>query len=313
MKRLAGIDIGGTKTRCAISSEEDPFELIYRASVETPQQGPDAVLDIVTELLLDGLDDTDELIAVGCVAPGMANTETGMILRAANLHLWEEVHLQVELIDRLDVPVTIENDVNAAAFAESITGVPAGSSPVVFLTISTGIAAGIVINGQIVQGANFAAGEVGAMIPAPKYLGHLWQPGGCTERHSSGSGLSARWADIRGGEADSNRAIEVFHEADGGDETAQELVQQSINYITQVAIGLTCVLDPEFILIGGSIGQARPEYMKNIQQELNNAVLYPPKVIQSTLGDDASLIGALILAQFLVEGFDFSDDSFSGL
>ena len=313
MRRLVGIDIGGTTTRCAIASLRNPFELIYKKSVPTPQQGPNAVLDVITELVMDGRKEIDELVAVGCVAPGMANTRTGSILRAANLHGWDHVPLKYMLEKRLDVPVKIENDVNAAAYAESLAGVLPGSSPVVFLTISTGIAAGIVIDGILLRGANYAAGEVGAMIPSPKYLGHLWQPGGCTERHSSGSGLASQWAQIHGGEPNSKRAIEVFKEADAENETAQKIVQKSINYVTQVAIGLTSVIDPEYFLIGGSIGEARPEYIENIQKELGNAVLYPPQVIKATLGEDAPLIGSLLLAQDLVEDVGLPEDSFFGL
>jgi len=302
MNRIAGVDIGGTQTRCAIASEDDPRNIIYKISASTPQDGPDAVLDLVAQLLREGLETVDTLRAVGCVAPGMANIQTGKILRAANLNGWSEVPLKAGLETRIKAPVVIENDVNAAAIAESQYSIPSTNSPIIYLTLSTGIAAGIIVNGQLVRGTNYSAGEVGGMVPSPDFLGKLWQPGGCTERHSSGSGLANQWAKIYGGKRDSSRAIEVFTAADNGDETAKTLIDNATNYIAQLAIGISCVLDPEIMIIGGSIAQSRPEIIDYIKQELENAVVYPPPVVLSSLGDNAPLLGSLTLAHFLTRG-----------
>ncbi|MCY4170515.1 MAG: ROK family protein [Bacteroidetes bacterium] len=299
MNRIVGIDIGGTQTRCAIASEDDPRQIIYKTSAPSPQDGPDAVLDLVAKLIREGLEKNDTLSAMGCVAPGMANIQTGTILRAANLKGWNKVPLKAGLSERIQAPVVIENDVNAAAIAEAEYCVTSTNSPIIYLTISTGIAAGIIVNGELVRGANYSAGEVGGMVPSPDLLGRLWQPGGCTERHSSGSGLANQWVKIHGGKQDSSRAIEVFNAADHGDEKAIALVNRASDYIAQLAIGLACVLDPEIMIIGGSIGQARPTIIEHIKQELANAVVYPPPVKISTLGSDAPLLGSLTLAHFL--------------
>ncbi len=308
MNRIAGIDIGGTQTRCAIASEDDPRQIIFQTSAPSPQQGPDAVLDLAAKLINDGIEDSDSLTAIGCVAPGMANTQTGTILRAANLNGWNKVPLTLGLEERIQGSVVIENDVNAAAIAEAEYSITSTNSPIVYLTISTGIAAGIIVNGQVVRGANYSAGEVGGMVPSPDFLGQLWQPGGCTERYSSGSGLANQWAEIHGGKRDSSRAVEVFKAADAGDHKAKTLISRATDYIAQCAIGLSCVLDPEIIIIGGSIGQSRPEILDHIKQELDNAVVYPPPVILSTLGDNAPLLGALTLAHFLAR--DLGDRPF---
>jgi len=301
MIRIAGIDIGGTQTRCAIARKDHPQEISYRISVPTPQEGPDAVLDMVADLIHDGLASTDKLSAVGCVAPGMTDTRTGKIIKAANVNGWINVSLRELLEKKIGASAVIENDVNAAVLAEATLQSYSSQSPFVYMTVSTGIAAGILIDGKILNGANYCAGEVGWMIPDPKLLGQTWQPGGCTERHAGGRGLATQWAHIKGGIPDSNRAIEVFDAADNGNNAAKKLICTAVNYITQAAVGITCVLDPKVIVLGGSIGRARPEIIELIRQELANAVPYPPSVTLSSLGDDAPLLGSLVLADSLGE------------
>ena len=302
MTWIAGIDIGGTRTRCAIAKKGHPEEITHRISVPTPQEGPDAVLDLAVKLIHKGLAPDERLCAVGCVAPGMTNTKTGTLLKAANLTGWVEVPLRKALEEKIGVPTVVENDVNAAVLAEAKIGMPPTDLPVVYMTVSTGIAAGILIDGKILRGANYSAGELGKMVPDPEYLGQVWQPGGCTERHAGGSGLAAQWARIQGGPPDSKRAVEVFSAADAGDPTAQELIRTATNYIVQAAVGIACVIDPKVIILGGSIGLARPEIIEHMRQELTNAIPYPPPVVLSFLGDDAPLLGSLVLADFLAEG-----------
>ncbi|MCY4158148.1 MAG: ROK family protein [Bacteroidetes bacterium] len=308
MALIAGIDIGGTQTRCAIARKGYSQEITYRVSAPTPQEGPDAVLDLVADLVRDGLAPTDRLAAVGCVAPGMTNVQAGVILKAANVNGWIQVPLREKLEKKLEIPAIIENDVNAAVLAEAAVRKFSSNAPFVYMTISTGIAAGIIVGGKIVNGANYCAGEVGWMIPDPELLGRKWQPGGCTERHAGGRGLATQWARIQGGSPDSKRAIEVFDAADRGNEAAQKLIQTASKYLAQTAVGLACVLDPELIVLGGSIGRARPEIIELMRQELTNAVPYPPALDSSLLEDDAPLVGSLLLADSLAGGSLSSTD-----
>ena len=297
--RIVGVDIGGTQTRCAIAKKDQPQEICWRISRPTPQEGPDSVLDMVISLIREGLDPNDRLCTIGCVAPGMTDTQNGIILEASNLNGWIDVPLRTALEQRIGIPTVVENDVNAAVLAEATLSFSSRKSPVVYMTVSTGIAAGILIDGKILHGANYSAGEIGGMIPSPEYLGQVWQPGGCTELHAGGTGLAAQWARTQGGPPDSKRAVEVFNAADVGNPTAKKLIRTATNYITQAAVALSCVIDPEVIILGGSIGRARSEIIEHMRQELANSVPYPPSVVLSFLEDDAPLLGALVLADFL--------------
>ena len=306
MAFIAGIDIGGTRTRCALARRDKPHELTRKASVATPQEGPDAVLDVVEDIIRDQLGTKEPLCAVGCVAPGMTDTQSGVVLEAANLTNWINVPLVAELERRFQVPVAVENDVNAAAVAETQLSVSAEASPVVYVTLSTGVAAGIVIDGKILRGANYCAGEIGNMIPAPEYLDQDWQPGGCLEQLAGGIGLAAQWANIQDTHSSTSSALDVFQAADAGDVKAAALINKATNYLAQAIVALVSVLDPEIVIVGGSIGLARPEISERVRQTLARAVPHVPSVLPSCLGDDAPLLGSLILAE------SCPDDSFSG-
>jgi len=306
MAFIAGIDIGGTRTRCALARRDKPHEITRKASVATPQQGPGAVLDLVEYIIRDKLAVEEPLCGIGCVAPGMTDTQSGVVLEAANLNNWVNVPLVAELEKRFQAPAAIENDVNAAAIAEARLSVSTEMSPVVYVTVSTGVAAGIVINGKILQGANYSAGEIGSIIPSPKYLDHDWQPNGCLEQLAGGIGLAAQWANIQGTAASTTSALELFQAADAGDAKAAALVDKATDYLAQAIVALVCVLDPEIVILGGSIGLARPEIAERVRQTLAKSVPHVPSVLPSCLGDDAPLLGSLILAE------SCSSDSFSG-
>ena len=297
MAFIAGIDIGGTRTRCALARRGKPHEICRKASAATPQEGPDAVLDLVEDIIRDKLGVEEPLCAVGCVAPGMTDTQSGVVLEAVNLGNWINVPLVAELERRFQAPVAVENDVNAAALAEARLSVSAEMSPVVYVTLSTGVAAGIVIDGKILRGANYCAGEIGNMIPCPEYLDQDWQPGGCLEQLAGGIGLAAQWAKIQGTLSSTTSALEVFQAADAGDAKAVALINKATDYLAQAILALVCVLDPEIVILGGSIGLARPEIAERVRQTLAKSVSHVPDVLPSCLGEDAPLLGSLILAE----------------
>ena len=306
MAFIAGIDIGGTRTRCALARTDKPHEIYRKTSVATPQQGPDVVLDVVEDILRDKLGVEEPLCGIGCVAPGMTDTQSGVVLEAANLKNWINVPLVAELEARFQAPAAVENDVNAAAIAETRLSVSTEMSPVVYVTLSTGVAAGIVIDGKILRGANNCAGEIANMIPSPEYLDQDWQPGGCLEQLAGGIGLAAQWAKIQGTHSNTTSALEVFQAADAGDVKAAALINKATDYLAQAIIALVCVLDPGIVILGGSIGLARPEIAERLRQTLAKSVPHAPSVLPSCLGDDAPLLGSLILAE------SCSVDSFSG-
>ncbi|MDE2834605.1 MAG: ROK family protein [Bacteroidota bacterium] len=299
MDLLAGFDIGGTSTRCAIAAPEAPATILHTCSQATPHSGVADTLDCAFELLaqnLARLDGNANVVASGCVAPGMADVRRGIIIEASNLPFWTEVPLMELLRQRLPVAMAIANDVNAATLAEALTGAGRGQSPVVYVTISTGVAAGVVINGSIIHGAHYCAGEISNMIVERCCLDKDWGTNGCLELTAAGVGLAANWAKVEGGKVHARRAIEVFDAADAGDARAVRLIEQMHDYLAQAALAIATVLDPSRIILGGSIGLKRPAIARRMEEVLKKNLLYPPRVMPAALGEEAPMIGALHLA-----------------
>ena len=299
MDLLAGFDIGGTSTRCAIAAVSAPEKILHSCATATPHTGVADTLDCAFELLTQNLSHAGRdasVAALGCAAPGMADVRRGVIIEASNLPFWTDVPLMALLNERRPIPTAIANDVNAATLAETLSGAGRGQSPVVYLTISTGVAAGIVINGSIVHGAHYCAGEVSNMVVERACLDQDWGTNGCLELTAAGVGLATNWARLEGGPAHARRAIEVFDAADAGDKRAIRLIEQMHDYLAQSALAIATVLDPSSIILGGSIGLKRPSVAERMVEVLERNLLFPPKVVPAALGEEAPIIGALHLA-----------------
>ena len=298
---IAGIDIGGTNVRCALAEEDTPGQIIARRSTRTPLDGGvepvlDVVLDEMARCLHEAGRDREELATVGCAVPGITDAARGGVIEVANLPGWQNVPLTSLLERRFGRPVVVENDVNAAALGEFAYGAGQGCHSLVYLTVSTGVAAGIVVEGTLLGGYHHAAGELGYFIPEPVHLGKNWEPSGCLELTSAGIGLAHAWADLRGGPATSDRAIEVFDAARAGNADAEALVNRAADYLAQAAVAIGNLIDPERLVLGGSIAQHQAPISNHIRDVVETTLLFPPTIVHAALGGDAPLIGVLTLA-----------------
>ena len=253
------------------------------------------MLRLIAQLLPRCLDKLGQksVCAVGCAAPGMTDAQKGIVLDAANLPGWVNVPLASLLANNLGVATFVENDVNAAALAEAATGAGRGCHSVVFMTISTGVAAGIVVEGQLVRGAHHSAGELGNIVPDPRHLDQDWAPNGCLESTAAGVGLASSWLANTGDQLSSEQ---IFGLADAGNAAAERLVARATDYLAQAALALGSILDPERLILGGAIGLRQPRVSKRIDAVLRSALPAPPEVVPAALGDHAPLVGALMLA-----------------
>ena len=286
--------------RCALAERDAPGVILVRRSTKTPTDGVEPVLDVIRDEMARCLHkagrDEAELAAVGCAVPGITDAARGVVIEVANLPGWQDVPLRALLEDRFGRPAIVANDVNAAALGEFAHGAGQGCHSLVYLTVSTGVAAGIVVEGRLLRGFHHAAGELGYFVPDPVHLGKDWTPSGCLELTSAGIGLAHAWADLRGGPATSDRAIEVFDAARAGDADAEALVHRAADYLAQAAIAIGNLIDPERLVLGGSIAQHEARIANRIRDVVATTLLFPPDVVHAALGGDAPLIGALTLA-----------------
>ena len=298
---VAGVDIGGTNTRIALATVQEPGRIVARDAFVTPAgAGPDETMRLLAERLFECLERAgiprSRLEALGCTVPGVTDPVTGTALFVSNLTGWDGYPVADRLAHVTGLPVTVENDVNAAAYGEYVLGGTDRHS-VVYLTVSTGVAAGIVIEGRVLRGFQHAAGELGFFVPDPHYLDRDWHPNGCLELTSAGIGLAGQWATLRGTPVGDTSAREVFIAAEAGDPQAQVLVTQAADYLAQAAVAVCTILDPECLILGGSIAEHQPRIVHRIRQVLDTILPHTPQITLSRFGGDAPIVGTLALAR----------------
>jgi glucokinase len=255
---LLGIDIGGTKTAVVVSDQ--PPEVIARRDFLTrpelgPQQTIEQIIATARELLAGR---PIERIGVSCGGP--LNSTTGVIQAPPNLSTWVDVPINRILGGAFGVPCALENDANAGAVAEHRFGAGIGTRNMVFLTMGTGLGAGIIANGILYRGACDAAGEIGHVrLTRTGPVGY--HKSGSVEGWASGGGLAqaasavvAR-ADKRGETTllggESVSAKDVAEAARAGDRLAKRLIRATGKRLGETLAILVDILNPERIVIGG--------------------------------------------------------------
>jgi len=295
---LAGIDIGGTKVRCGVAAVSDPqCTLVCRTASSPAGESPERFVAFLAREVGACLRAVGggKLVGVGCAAPGITDVSAGLVHHAVNLG-WTEAPLKALLEQHLGVPATIENDVNAAAMAEYTFGAGKAARSLVYLTVSTGVAVGIVVEDRLVRGCHHAAGEIGFFLPDPVHINQDWGDNGCLELTAAGVGLARAWAARNGGDGAPTTAVEVFQKARDGDALALALVERAANYLSQAVVALGAILDPEVIVLGGSIAQNEPWIRDRLNEVVEATLPYPMEILPAQLGGDAPLLGGLALA-----------------
>ena len=169
---IVGVDIGGTNTRVALAPLMQPECIVEHYTFKTPaEEGPGHFMEMLDKGIAYCLQKSDLSIdsikGIGCALPGITNAHTGTALFVSNLRGWDGFHLAGELIQRFGIHAVVDNDVNAAALGEFRFGAGKGTHSLIYFTISTGIAAGIVLEGNVWRGFNHAAGELGFFYSRP--------------------------------------------------------------------------------------------------------------------------------------------------
>lgn len=256
-------------------------------------------------------------IAAGISSPGPVDTVAGALVDPPNLPLYDTVPLRDMLRQALGLPVALENDANAAAIAEHRVGLGKGTQHLAYVTLSTGIGAGIISDGRPVRGARGAAGEVGhikLMIDGP--LCGCGQRG-CWEALASGSAMQkealrfieeGRQTSLSNLVPPAIDAQAIFQAAQSGDPIANRILDKAA-YFT--GIGLAAVVDvlnPEIVIVGGGLTQMGSRLLdpafKTCREHIFPLHERALRLEVSNLGDDVSLVGALVLARELAKSED---------
>ncbi|MFD0827556.1 ROK family glucokinase [Neobacillus sp. M.A.Huq-85] len=311
-KWIVGVDLGGTTTKLAFLTTSGEILQKWEIPTDNSDEGRNITGNIakaINEKLASLGENKNRLIGIGMGAPGPVDYENGVILNVVNLGWKENYPLKEQLEVTTDLPAAIENDANCAALGEMWKGAGGGAKDLVCVTLGTGVGGGVIIGGNIVQGANGAAGEIGHItaVPnggAPCNCGKT----GCLETVASATGI-VRLAtkeilkgDLKGELAEKQaangkiNAKDVFDAARNGDQMAVKVLDEVTFHLGLVLANIGNTLNPQKIVIGGGVSKAGDILLNSVKQQFNqfafSSVKESTELALATLGNDAGVIGA---------------------
>lgn len=299
---LIGLDVGGTKIAGALSDLDG--QIVTSRVVPTwpddgRPRGLDAVLALIAELRASEATRGAPVRGIGIGVPGVTHHASGVVVWAPGL-AWRDLALARIVAECYGIPTFIENDVNLATLGEYWRGAGQGIANLVGLFIGTGVGAGIVLHGQVVHGANEAAGEVGYLLLERAALDRTYPGFGAFELAVAGPGLAARMAARREHSAESKQTLDargLFAAAEAGDPVATEVLAETLDRLALGVGNIACVLNPERIVLGGSVGLAFAPWYEALAARLHDRIPHVPAIVPAALGGNAGLLGAIALAR----------------
>ena len=311
MGRIVAIDAGGTHLRAALYEPENTQPIAHqRVDTRNDEPGVYKRLEAVVESVWpkDGKVD-----AIGIASPGPLDPHTGYILKTPNIKEWVNFPLAPNLSKHFSVPAFLDNDANLAGLGEWKFGAGRGHHDVLYLTISTGVGGGVIIDDHLLQGYHGLATELGHTIVDPDgplcscgFAGHL-------EAFSSGPAIVKYvLAELGAGakselKADPNLSARVVADAAiHGDGLALSAYRRAGEYLGIAVANFLHAFDPSIVIFGGGVSQVGPLLFDSFHASLKKRVFHPRyleglKIEMAALGDDAGLLGALALAQISIE------------
>lgn len=309
-----GVDLGGTNIAAGLVDES--YKIVRKKSVPTgADRAPELIVADMAKLCRalceEAKVELSEVISVGIASPGIANHDTGVVEYANNLP-FINFPIASMLSERFEgKPVYIENDANAAALGEAVAGAAKGTRSSVMITLGTGVGGGIIIDGKVYSGFNYAGAELGHIVI--EHEGRQCSCGrkGCWEAYSSATALikmtNEKLEECRARKrktimADAPRISgrTAFDAMRAGDEAGKEVVEMYLSYLGTGLVNIVNIFQPEMISIGGGVsgeGQWLVDALvtKIRAEEYGHGVVPGTKVRIAELGNDAGIVGAAVL------------------
>jgi glucokinase len=312
---ILGVDLGGSKILTAVINSQGGM-LSNDESITPATEGREAIVQSIVDsshrVLKQASVAISEICAIGIGAPGISNPETGILFTSPNLPGWRGFPLRDIMEERLGKKTFLINDANAAALGEFYFGAARGARYFIYITLSTGIGGGIVIDGKIYTGAVGFAGEVGHMTIDDK--GPICNCGnrGCWETLASGTSLArearhrieegVRTSILEYAEGDMEKVTaQVIHSAaEQGDGLAEELIARTGYYVGVGLANLINIFNPELIIIGGGLSNIghmllEPAF-KVAGERAYKEALQAVRFASPELGGNSGVLGAAVFA-----------------
>jgi glucokinase len=318
MKYYVGIDLGGTNIVAGVVDEK--YNIIAKASTKTNCPRPEKeIAEDMAKMAVEAVKNADltldDIEWIGIGTPGIANSSTGVIEYSNNLGFKDTpmVKYITEFIGRKDTPVFIENDANAAAYGEYVAGAAKGAKNAVCITLGTGVGGGIIIDGKIYAGSNYAGAEIGHTVIEVDGAQCSCGRKGCFEAYSSATGLirMSKEAMEQFPESIMNKmaaekgkvtARTSFDAMRAGDKAAKDVVDKYIKYLAAGITNTINISQPDVLCIGGGVCNEGDPLLLPVKDLVKKEVYTrnSPKnceIVIAKLGNDAGIIGAAFLGR----------------
>lgn len=306
-KLFIGVDLGGTKIYTALSDENGNIikEIIKPTEAS---KGYEQIVEKIKESIRYVSSDieNDKIISIGIGSPGPLDVSNGLIVNPPNLP-FNNFNIVDCLKDEFKLPVFLDNDANAATLAEYKFGAGVGTTNMIFITASTGVGAGAVLNKNIYRGSTSNALELGHTTV--DYSGNKCGCGnmGCVEAMSSGTAIKNQAEELLKLDVETSlrkydlvTAKEVFIESSNGDKLASEVLRKSLGYLGVAVSNAANIFDPDMIVVGGGVSDGGQIVFDIINEEMKTRCLSPILkhciVKKAQLGGKAGVLGAVALA-----------------
>jgi len=311
---VVGVDLGGTKILTALAGSDGQIIAEQKIPTESAKGQEHVITRIVhtVEHVLQAAGvEREQVRALALGAPGPVDTANGVIRFAPNL-MWHDVPICRMLEQHLSLPVFLDNDANLATLGEHVYGAGQGVNHMIYMTVSTGIGGGLILDGKLYRGASGVAGEIGHMVVMPG--GPLCRCGkrGCMEAVASGTAIAREARElaargqgenilaIAGGVIAAITAETVANAAEAGDLTALDIIKHAARYLGIGLANIITLLNPSRIVLGGGVINIGEPLLNAVKQEVQVHVMEDAgaaaRIVRAKLGGHSGVMGAVALA-----------------
>ena len=313
---IVGVDLGGTNIVSGAMPEDGTRAIAVRSEPTRSGQGAEAVVDRIARMIDTVIAETiaetgarrADFLGVGVGAPGPLDTKRGIVLLTPNLG-WRDFPLRDEIVARVGLPASLDNDANCATLGEWWRGAARGARNVIGLTIGTGIGGGIIIDGRLFHGASDVAGELGHTTIDS--TGRRCKCGnyGCLEAYASGPAIADRAREaLAGAEAsmlpamvgrnlDLITAQTVYDAAQRDDALAREVVRDTARFLGAGIANMLNILNPNVVVVMGGVTHAGDALMDPLRAEVRRRAFRPAvdacEILLGSLPGTAGVVGAV--------------------
>lgn len=291
----AVVDVGGTFIKYAVMTAEGEF--LQKGKIPTETQDLNLFLESIANIYREAAADQGDIAGVALSMPGFLDVETGYAYNGGGVRCVKEINLIEALRERIPVPVTMENDARCAALAELWHGNLAGCRNAAAVILGTGVGGGIIVNGEILRGKHFVAGELSYFMLED--MGVEFDEKTIAARAASARGLVSMVAEAKGIPEEELDGVKVFRMIDDGDAAVREILWKFAGNVARLICNIQIIIDPERVVVGGGIStqslliEMIRDQARNMMKLFSWTELPVPDIVPCKFFNDSNLIGAL--------------------